>query len=97
MHVCTDLDIELPTQFDIYHLRGEIDATDKTALEAVLDCDTERIRLEAEIDAIIEEEGGDSDRLQGMHVGMYIWIQVHPYSPLYSITLSTWCSNAIHP
>jgi ATP-binding cassette subfamily F protein 2 len=70
MHAHTDQDIELPSQFDIYHLRGEIEATDKTALEAVLDCDTERIRLEAEIDAIIEEEGGDSDRLQGMCVSV---------------------------
>ena len=36
----------IPDHVDIFHLRKEIDACDKTALEAVMDVDAERIFLE---------------------------------------------------
>ena len=44
-----------------------MDPTDKTALEAVLEVDSERIRLEQEIDRITEEEGGESENLQDVY------------------------------
>lgn len=59
----TERDIELPEHFDIFHLKSEIDPTDKTALEAVLDVDQERKRLETEADWLVEHDMGDSDRL----------------------------------
>eukprot|EP00043_Microstomoeca_roanoka_P013405 m.131257 g.131257 ORF g.131257 m.131257 type:complete len:612 (-) comp15742_c8_seq1:1477-3312(-) len=56
-------DIALPDHFDIFHLRSEIDPSEKSALEAVLDVDKERKRLEAEAEWLIENDMGDSDRL----------------------------------
>lgn len=36
----------IPDHVDIFHLRKEIEACEKTALEAVMDVDAERIFLE---------------------------------------------------
>ncbi len=60
---CADRDIEFPDHFDIFHLKSEIEPSDKTALEAVMDVDEQRTRLEAEAEWLIENEMGDSDRL----------------------------------
>jgi ATP-binding cassette subfamily F protein 2 len=45
-------DIPIPPHIDIFHLSIEIPATDKTALEAVLDADQELIELEKEADKL---------------------------------------------
>lgn len=37
---------------DIYHLTREIEASDMSALEAVISCDEERLRLEKEAEAL---------------------------------------------
>jgi ATP-binding cassette subfamily F protein 2 len=39
----------VPKHLDIFFLKKEIDPTEMTALEAVLDVDDERKRLEAEV------------------------------------------------
>lgn len=67
---------EVPIQesIDIYHLTREIAPTDKTALEAVLDVDQEKARLEALADELVACEDDESqeqlmdiyDRLDAM-------------------------------
>lgn len=45
-------DVPIPKHVDIFHLTREIAATDKTAVEAVLDCDEELKRLEEEAEEL---------------------------------------------
>lgn len=42
---------------DIYHLTREIEASDMTALEAVINCDEERMKLEKEAEILAAEVG----------------------------------------
>eukprot|EP00730_Choanoeca_flexa_P006336 TRINITY_DN12137_c0_g3_i2.p1 TRINITY_DN12137_c0_g3~~TRINITY_DN12137_c0_g3_i2.p1 ORF type:complete len:609 (+),score=224.86 TRINITY_DN12137_c0_g3_i2:67-1893(+) len=60
-------DIKLPDHFDIFFLKAEIDPTEMTALEAVLDVDDERKRLEAEAEWLIENDMADSDRITDVY------------------------------
>ena len=41
-------DIPIPPHIDIFHLKNEMEASDKTALQCVMEVDEERMRLEAE-------------------------------------------------
>lgn len=45
-------ELPIPDHMDIYHLTREIEASDMTALEAVISCDDERLRLEKEAEAL---------------------------------------------
>ncbi|KAJ7552017.1 hypothetical protein O6H91_06G038500 [Diphasiastrum complanatum] len=58
-------ELPIPDHMDIYHLTREIDATDMTALEAVVNVDEERLQLEKEAEALAaQEDGGELlDRL----------------------------------
>jgi ATP-binding cassette subfamily F protein 2 len=67
MSSISERDLKIPDHIDIFHLRKEIEPSDKTALEAVLEVDSERARLEKELDRIMEEDGGDSDLLQEIY------------------------------
>jgi len=67
MTALSERDLKIPDHIDIYHLRKEVDPTDKTALQAVLEVDEERARLEAELERITETEGGDSENLQDIY------------------------------
>lgn len=40
---------------DIYHLTREIEASDMSALEAVISCDEERLQLEKEAEALASQ------------------------------------------
>ena len=51
-------EVPIPKHIDIYYLDREMEASDDTALEAVMAVDDERQRLEAEAEAIME----DTDR-----------------------------------
>ena len=58
---------------DTYHVVGEIEPTDMTALEAVLAVDSEREALETEADALAEqlaEEGLDDETMEAINVRM---------------------------
>lgn len=48
-------EIPIPDHMDIYHLSHEIEATDMSSLEAVVSCDEERLRLEKEVEALVEQ------------------------------------------
>lgn len=63
-------DIPIPEHLDIYHLSREIPATEKTALEAVVECDEEIARLEEESErlALCDPDDVDSqERLQEIY------------------------------
>lgn len=51
-------ELPIPEHMDIYHLTREIDASDMTSLEAVMNCDEERLKLEKEAEALAEDGGG---------------------------------------
>jgi len=58
-------EVPIPDFIDIFLLREEAEASDRTALQAVVDRSMEEIkRLEAEEERIMEEEGPDSEELQ---------------------------------
>lgn len=55
-------EIPIPEHFDIFHLHGEIGASDKTALQAVMEVDEERHRLEHEAAELAHLGDEASDR-----------------------------------
>lgn len=60
-----DREIPIPDFIDTFLLREEAEASDRTALQAVVDRSMDEIkRLEAEEERIMEEEGPDSEELQ---------------------------------
>lgn len=58
-------EIPIPDRIDIFLLSEEAEASDRTALQAVIDKSKEEVaRLEAEETRLLEEEGPDSENLQ---------------------------------
>ncbi|TMW57394.1 hypothetical protein Poli38472_003319 [Pythium oligandrum] len=55
MNVLGARGIPIPDSIDIYHLKHEIEASDMTAIEAVLSVDEERNKLQAEADELSEQ------------------------------------------
>lgn len=45
-------ELPIPDHMDIYHLSREIEASDLSSLEAVMECDEERLKLEREAEAL---------------------------------------------
>ena len=45
-------ELPIPEHMDIYHLSREIEASDMSALEAVISCDEERLKLEKEAEVL---------------------------------------------
>ena len=45
-------ELPIPDHMDIYHLTREIEATDLTALQAVMNVDAERLKLEKEVEIL---------------------------------------------
>ena len=60
-------DLPIPNHIDIFHLKSEIEASDKTALECVMEVDSERLWLEAETERVIATEGAESDYLMTLY------------------------------
>ena len=54
-------EIPVPEHIDIFHLRREMAPSDKTALQCVMEVDTERLRLEKEAEELASK---DSERKQ---------------------------------
>lgn len=52
-------EVPIPEHMDIYHLTREIDATDMTSLQAVMNVDEERLQLEREAEKLAAQVGGD--------------------------------------
>jgi ATP-binding cassette subfamily F protein 2 len=65
-------EIAIPEAFDMFHLSSEIEASDKTALQAVMeDLETRRAKLEAEAEALAEAAGGDDELAAGALEAVY--------------------------
>jgi len=45
-------ELPIPEHMDIYHLSHEIEASDMSALQAVVTCDEERVKLEKEAEIL---------------------------------------------
>lgn len=45
-------ELPIPEHMDIYHLSREIEASDMSSLEAVVNCDEEKLKLEKEAEAL---------------------------------------------
>jgi len=58
-------EVPIPPHVDIYLLQSEMEASDKTALQCVMEVDEERARLEAEAEELMQLEPSDevNDRL----------------------------------
>lgn len=55
-------ELNFPKHIDVYHLDREIEASDMSALEAVMSVDEEKARLEAEADALVGLEGPEVEQ-----------------------------------
>lgn len=70
LYSISNRDIPIPAHLDIFHLSREIPATEKTALEAVVECDEELASLEAEAERLTLCDIDDiesQDRLQEIY------------------------------
>ncbi|XP_063964284.1 ATP-binding cassette sub-family F member 2-like [Lytechinus pictus] len=64
LHAIGKREVPIPHHMDIFHLSREMAASDKTALECVLEVDAERVRLEKESEELAHLEGPEAeDRL----------------------------------
>uniref|UniRef100_A0A7N0RCU9 ABC transporter domain-containing protein n=1 Tax=Kalanchoe fedtschenkoi TaxID=63787 RepID=A0A7N0RCU9_KALFE len=60
-------EIPIPEHMDIYHLTREIEASDMSALEAVICCDEERLKLEKEAEILGSQEDGGGEALERVY------------------------------
>ncbi|KAI3791121.1 hypothetical protein L2E82_04739 [Cichorium intybus] len=65
---------ELPIldHMDIFHLTREIEASDMSSLEVVMNCDEERIKLEAEVECIAVHDAGGGEALNSLKAGFWV-------------------------
>ncbi|PWA94048.1 ABC transporter family protein [Artemisia annua] len=52
---------------DIFHLTREIEASDMSSLEAVMNCDEERLKLEEEAERLIGQDDGGGEALERVY------------------------------
>ncbi len=60
-------ELPIPEHMDIYHLSREIEASDMSALEAVISCDEERLKLEKEAEVLSAQDDGGGDALDRIY------------------------------
>ncbi|CAK9191017.1 unnamed protein product [Sphagnum troendelagicum] len=60
-------ELPIPEHMDIYHLTREIDATEMTALEAVMNVDEERLKLEKEAELLAARDDGGGEPLERIY------------------------------
>ncbi|KAG0585906.1 hypothetical protein M758_2G047700 [Ceratodon purpureus] len=60
-------EVPIPEHMDIYHLTREIDATDMTSLEAVMNVDEERLVLEREAEKLAQQDDGGGEPLERIY------------------------------
>ena len=76
-------DIPIPSHIDIFHLKNEIEASDKTALQCVMEVDEERMRLEAEAAELTKLGDEGSERYKCMFIANIISFLKDKHSPPY--------------
>ncbi|XVE79808.1 hypothetical protein DITRI_Ditri14bG0085800 [Diplodiscus trichospermus] len=60
-------ELPIPEHMDIYHLTREIEASDMSALEAVISCDEERLKLEKEAEILAAQDDGGGEQLERIY------------------------------
>ncbi|KAK7341888.1 hypothetical protein VNO80_24829 [Phaseolus coccineus] len=60
-------ELPIPDHMDIYHLTREIEASDMSALEAVISCDEERLKLEKEAELLAAQDDGGGESLERVY------------------------------
>ncbi|XP_044505785.1 ABC transporter F family member 1-like [Mangifera indica] len=60
-------ELPIPDHMDIYHLTREIEASDMSALEAVICCDEERMKLEKDAEALAGQDDGGGEQLERIY------------------------------
>uniref|UniRef100_K3YCZ5 ABC transporter domain-containing protein n=1 Tax=Setaria italica TaxID=4555 RepID=K3YCZ5_SETIT len=60
-------ELPIPQHMDIYHLTREIEASDMSALQAVVSCDEERVKLEKEAEILAAQDDGGGDALDHVY------------------------------
>nr|AAS77222.1 ATP-binding cassette transporter [Pteris vittata] len=60
-------ELPIPEHMDIYHLTREIEATDLTSLQAVVNVDEERIKLEKEAEMLAAQDDGGGEVLERLY------------------------------
>ena len=60
-------ELPIPDHMDIYHLTREIEASDISSLEAVINCDEERLKLEKEAEALAGQDDGGGEQLERVY------------------------------
>ncbi|KAG2620695.1 ABC transporter F family member 1-like [Panicum virgatum] len=60
-------ELPIPEHMDIYHLSHEIEASDMSALQAVVSCDEERVKLEKEAEILAAQEDGGGEALDRVY------------------------------
>ncbi|CAN6351694.1 unnamed protein product [Urochloa humidicola] len=60
-------ELPIPEHMDIYHLSHEIEASDMSALQAVVSCDEERVKLEKEAEILAAQDDGGGDALDRVY------------------------------
>ena len=68
MNVIANREIPVPAHIDIFHLSNEMAASDKTALECVVEVDEERARLEREAETLTSEGDQGSERYKTLFI-----------------------------
>ncbi|XP_051217312.1 ABC transporter F family member 1 [Lolium perenne] len=60
-------ELPIPQHMDIYHLSHEIEASDMSALGAVISCDEERVKLEKEAEILAAQDDGGGEALERVY------------------------------
>ncbi|KAI3896777.1 hypothetical protein MKW98_009630 [Papaver atlanticum] len=60
-------ELPIPVHMDIFHLTREIEASDMSSLEAVINCDEERIKLEKEAEVLAAQDDGGGEQLERIY------------------------------
>lgn len=60
-------ELPIPEHMDIYHLTREIEASDMSSLEAVINCDEERLKLEKEAEILAAQDDGGGETLDRIY------------------------------
>ncbi|KAF7080991.1 hypothetical protein CFC21_084980 [Triticum aestivum] len=60
-------ELPIPDHMDIYHLSHEIEASDMSALGAVISCDEERVKLEKEAEVLAAQDDGGGAALEHVY------------------------------
>ncbi|KAJ3693100.1 hypothetical protein LUZ60_012195 [Juncus effusus] len=60
-------ELPIPEHMDIYHLTREIEASEMSSLEAVINCDEERVKLEKEAEILAAQDDGGGEPLERIY------------------------------